>query len=101
MKTYNHMYSIAFSLPACHEEDGDKLDPATQADNIRAAVLMRIMDLSDGELIREAIELCDTYEEQRIEEYHEGRNKLQWWKQLIETARFLNKKFIRNNGGRL
>ena len=56
MKTYNHMYDVAFSLSST-EEDPHKVSAA----HIKNALLKRIETIDW--LDNEAIGFCDSYEE--------------------------------------
>jgi hypothetical protein len=60
MKTYNHAYSIAFSVSNSTHPEGEDL---TQ-EQLVSAILKRVADLIDNNEMREAVGLpFDTYEE--------------------------------------
>lgn len=58
MKTFNHAYTIAFSIVSNHRE-GDDIVPQA----FRHAVLNRLAALTDDELIEAVGMPFDTYEE--------------------------------------
>jgi hypothetical protein len=61
MSTYNHAYSIGFSLDTTTENPYN-----VRASEVRTAILERLALLSDEELIHEAIDHFDTYTEEDI-----------------------------------
>ena len=58
MQTYNHAYDIGFSVSGSVCADGKDVT----APQIRAAIVARLDNLSDDELL-EAVGLFDTYSE--------------------------------------
>lgn len=58
-KTYDVMFTMAFSMKGV--VDPDNVDPV----QVRGAVNRRMSDLDDGELVHEAIAICEAIEEQR------------------------------------
>lgn len=58
--TYNHAYDIAFSVRGSTHPEGDDL----KAPMLRAALLKRIHDLSDDELLEALGAPFDSYEEE-------------------------------------
>jgi len=59
-KTYNHAYDIAFAVRGSHHPTGDDM----KAPVLRAALLKRIHDLSDDELLEALGMPFDSHEEE-------------------------------------
>lgn len=61
MKTYNHAYSLGFSLGGSIDPDGEDVTPA----QLKAAIEKRLAELTEQKAWKEAIGCpFDTYEEQ-------------------------------------
>jgi hypothetical protein len=59
-KTYNHMFTVAFTVAKSPDETGEQVPP----DSLRAGLLKRIADLDANNEWEEACgKACDTYED--------------------------------------
>ena len=58
MKRYNHGFDMAFSVVTESENPED-----TSEKEIYKAILERVVNLLNGDALKEAIVYCDTYEE--------------------------------------